>query len=194
MFSLNLADVWKTSTQESFLLMNDIFFPEWWILFLCWFLVLCCLKRGGSLLFLLNSSCLLEQGMFVKTRSLSSFWRLSILKHQSEVKEESLKSEYSTGLCLPSSLKDRANLSVNLSVLIYNSTPLGFIPAPLPSNWRVNENARATAPTPQPMGNSATETLLLSSLQRISRNAVNWSIPVCQLLVCVNPGARQMLL
>lgn len=119
------------------------FFLGWWVLFLCW------LKCGGSLLFLLNSSYSSEQGMFVKTRILSSFRRTSVLKHQWEVKEESLDSGYSIGLSLPSSLKDWANLSVSLSVLSYNSTPLGFIPAPLPSNWRVNENARATSP-PRP--------------------------------------------
>lgn len=120
--------------------------------FWCWIIIalfghgfhFCVCFNLGGVLFLCNSSCLSEQGMFVRTRILSYLWTMSIF--HSEVKEESVDSEYSIRLCLSSFLKDWTNLSVNLSVLIYNSTPLGFIPAPLPSNWHVNENARATPP------------------------------------------------
>lgn len=81
-------------------MLNNIFFVGLWVLFLYLF------KLGGSLLFLLNSSCLSEQGMFVMARILSYFWRMSVLKHHSEVKEESVDSGYSIGLCLSSFLKD----------------------------------------------------------------------------------------
>lgn len=40
--------------------------------------------------------------------------------------------QYSIALSLSSFFKGRANLSVNLSVLIYNSAPLGYISAPFP--------------------------------------------------------------
>lgn len=118
----------------------------WIIIFLlgCGFYFCVCLNLGGVSYFswiphvCQSTACLSGQEFY------HTFGEcLSFLKHHSEAKEESVDS---IGLCLSSFLKDWANLSVNLSVLIYNSTPVGFIPAPLPSNWHVNENARATPP------------------------------------------------
>lgn len=121
---------------------------------------------------------------FVRTRILScNFRRMSVLKFHWEMKEEPADSRNAVELWLSSVLKDWANHpSVNLSVLIYNSTPVGFIPAPLPSKWH-----KGKCRSNPSMGNTDTEALLLPSLQRISGNAFSGSIPLCHLLVCVSP-------
>jgi len=65
-----------------------------------WVLCLCLFTLGGS------PFISLEFPMFVRTRILSYFWRMPVLKHHSEVKDESVDSGCSTGLCLSSFLKD----------------------------------------------------------------------------------------
>lgn len=115
--------------------------------FFCWiviFLLGCgvyfyvSLNMGGVFYFFWLPHVCQSRAGFVWTRILScKLWRMSVLKFHWDVKEEAAESRNAAGLWLSSFLKERANhLCVNLSVLIYNSTPVGIIPAPLPRNWQ----------------------------------------------------------
>lgn len=122
------------------------------------------LNMGGVLYFFWLPHVCQSRAGFVWTRILScNLWRVSVLKFPWDMKEEAADSRNAAGLWLSSFLKDWAHhLSVSLSVLIYSSTPVGFIPAPLPRNW---QGKCRSSPS---MGTRETEALLLPSLQRIS--------------------------
>lgn len=106
------------------------------------------LNMGGVFYFFWIPHVFQGRAGFVRTRILScNFSRMSVLKFHWDMKEEPADNRNAAGLWLSSFLKDWANhLSVSLSVLIYDSTPVGFIPVPVPRNWHVKENARAAPP------------------------------------------------